>query len=352
MTLHPFSPSEHLGARVTRIGPARIRVRPRTVIVGTIAALFVVTASVVGLLTGTLPISMSDLGAIVTGHSDARTVKVVTDLRLPRVIAGVCVGAALGIAGAVFQSLSRNAIGSPDIIGFVSGAATGAVVQITVFGGGVIAVSISAVAGGLLTAAIVYALSFRGRATGGYRLILVGVGVGAMLGALNSLLLTRSSEDTAMMAQLWLTGSLNARTWTQAIPVLIAVVVLLPLLLLSAARINTLELGEDAATQLGVPAEQTRRIMMMLGVGLTAMAVAAAGPISFVALAAPHLARRLTHSPAVPLVTAGLFGSVLLLAADLASQYLPLRLAMPVGLLTGLIGGIYLLVLLARSTRL
>ncbi|MDR2294150.1 MAG: iron chelate uptake ABC transporter family permease subunit [Microbacterium sp.] len=352
MTTPNFRPSEHLGTRIVHVGHVSLRIHRRTALVSAIAVLMIFAAILAALLTGTIPISLADLATVIGGEADARTARVVLDLRLPRAVTGVAVGAALGIAGGVFQSLSRNAIGSPDIIGFVSGAAAGAVVQITLFAGGVFAVAMSAIAGGLATAAAVYALSFRGRATGGYRLVLVGIGVGAMLSALNSLLLTRSSEDTAMMAQLWLTGSLNARTWQQALPVFIAVVVFLPLLLLSAARINALELGEDAATQLGVPAEQTRRTMMVLGVGLTAMAVAAAGPISFVALAAPHIARRLTRSPAVPLLTAGLWGSVLLVAADLASQHLPLRLAMPVGLLTGLIGGIYLLVLLARSTRL
>lgn len=265
---------------------------------------------------------------------------------------GVCVGAALGVAGAVFQSLSRNALGSPDIIGFVSGAAAGAVVQITTFGGGLLAISLSAVAGGTVTAALVYVLAFRDRATGGYRLILVGIGVGAMLSALNSLLLTRSPDETALSAELWLTGSLNARTWGQATPVSLAVALLLPLLLLAAGRVNALELGEDTATQLGVPAETTRRTMMVIGVGLTAMAVAAAGPISFVALAAPHIARRLTRSPQAPLVTAGYIGSALLLGADVAAQRLPLQLTLPVGLVTSLIGGVYLLVLLARSTKL
>lgn len=347
-----FAPSKHLGRRVVRFGSVSVAAHPRTVTVSLVILCVLLVCCTLSLMTGTIPISLSEILAVARGQAGPQPTRVITDLRLPRLVTGLCVGAALGTAGAVFQSLSRNALGSPDIIGFVSGAAAGAVVQITVFGGGLLAVSLSAVAGGVVTAALVYVLAFRGRATGGYRLILVGIGVGAMLSALNSLLLTRSSDETAISAELWLTGSLNARTWAQAGPVAIAVAALLPLLLLSARRVNTLELGEDTATQLGVPTETTRRTMMLIGVGLTAMAVAAAGPVSFVALAAPHLARRLTRSPQVPLMTAAGVGAALLLTADLVSQRLPLQLTLPVGLVTSLIGGIYLLWLLARSTKL
>lgn len=349
-----FSAGGHLPGRIwrSRAGALSIRVRPRTLLICGILALIAAALGIGVLMTGSLGLGAGEVWAALTGRGEPRAERVVLTLRLPRLVAGLCVGACLGVAGAVFQSLSRNPLGSPDIIGFVSGAATGAIIQIVVLGGGPVAVALSAVASGLITAALVYALSFRGRATGGYRLILVGIGVGAVLQALNSLLLTRSAEDTAILAQLWLTGSLNARNWGHALPVAAALILLLPVLLLAARRINMIELGDDLGQQLGVHVESTRLIMMSAAVGMTAVAVAAAGPISFVALAAPHVVRQLTRSPTIPLLPSALMGAVLLVAADLASQHLPFGLAVPVGLLTGLFGGFYLLWLLARSARL
>lgn len=350
----PFKAGEYLPGVVVSAARGRVsfRVRPRTAIVCAVLAGAVLVGAVVALMTGTFPLSVGEVWNTLHGFGERRANTVIFSIRLPRLIAGIFVGACLGVSGAVFQSLSRNPLGSPDIIGFVSGAATGAIVQILFFNGGPIAVSLTAVVSGLITAAIVYLLSMKGKATGGYRLVLVGIGVGAILQAANSLILTRSSDDIALAAQLWLTGSLNARTWNQAVPVVVAFIVLTPILLLASRRMNLLELGDDISRQLGVQAERTRMLMMVAGIGLIAAAVAAAGPISFVALAAPHIVRQITRSPTIPILPAALMGSVLLLGADLLSQHLPLGIAAPVGLLTGLIGGIYLIWMLARTTRL
>ena len=322
---------------------------------GTVAVLLAATAAVFGVAAmgaGSIPLPFGDVLAAVFGLSeDRRTTAVVQRIRLPRTVTALAVGACLGAAGAVFQSVSRNALGSPDIIGFTTGAATGAVAQIILFDAGAGATALWAVGGGLLAAALVYLLSLQGGLTGGYRLVLVGIGVGAMLSALNSVLLAKGDADLAAQAHLWLSGSLSARTWDHAVPVLCALALLLPVLLALGRSLTLMEMGDDAARALGVRVESTRLMSMAAAVGLTAVATAAVGPLAFVALAAPQLAARLTRSPGVPIGTGAMMGAVLVLGSDLLSQQLPVRAALPIGLMTGLVGGIYLLWLLTRSKQ-
>lgn len=334
------------------LGSVRVRVSVRTAVVSTGLILLLAALSLVTLMTGKIALSPAEVLATLTGRTDdARAIQVVSSIRVPRALTGIAVGMALGGAGCVFQSVSRNALGSPDVIGFTTGAATGAVVQIVVFDAGPAATSLAAVATGLLTAVLVYTLSRSNGTTGGYRLVLVGIGVSAFLAALNTLVLARGDLDLATRARIWLSGSLNARTWADAWPVVVAVVVLLPLLCAQARRLDALEMGDDQALQLGVHAERTRVVTMLAAVVLTAAAVGAAGPIAFVALAAPQLASRLTRVPRVQVLTAALTGAALLVAADVVSVHLPLRAALPVGLATGALGGCYLLWLLTRTRQ-
>ncbi|HBP2672310.1 TPA: iron chelate uptake ABC transporter family permease subunit, partial [Pseudomonas aeruginosa] len=272
-------------------------------------------------------------------------------VRLPRVLTACLVGAALGMAGAIFQSISRNPLGSPDVIGFTTGAASGAIVQIILFDAGPLATSLAALAAGLCTALAVVLLARRGATAGGYRLVLVGIGVGASLSGLNSLLLVTGNLDQAMYAQLWLAGSLNTRTWSHVVPAALGLLASVPLALYHGRRLEVLELGDASAAQLGVAVERVRLQMVMVAVGMTAIATAAAGPIAFIALAGPQLARRLTRSAGVPLLSGALMGAVLLLAADLLGQRLAYVANLPIGLMTGLLGGFYLLWLLLRSRR-
>lgn len=333
-----------------QLGPVVLRFRRRTAVVGTVLTAAAFLLGIAAMQTGTITLAFADVVAGVFGLSgDPKTARVVQQIRLPRTVTALGVGACLGAAGATFQSISRNTLGSPDIIGFTTGAATGAVAQIVLFNAGPGATALAAIAGGLLAAAAVYLLSWNGGVTGGYRLVLVGIGVGAMLGAVNTILLAKGDSALAASAHLWLSGSLAARTWGHAGPVIIAVVLLLPVLLAFARNLNQLEMGDDAARALGVRVERTRLLSMAAAVGLTAVATAAAGPIAFVALAAPQLATRLTRSPGVPIGTGALMGAVLMVGSDLLSQHLPIRAAVPIGLMTGLVGGIYLLWLLTRS---
>ena len=328
----------------------RIPAAPRTVVVGIVLLATTALLGVLAMQTGTISFSFPEVMAAVFGLSDnPQAGMVIHRIRLPRTVTAIGVGLCLGAAGATFQSISRNALGSPDIIGFTTGAATGAVAQIILFNAGPAATALAAIAGGLLAAAVVYALSVRGGVSGGYRLILVGIGIGAMLGAVNTLLLLKGNEDLALQAQMWLSGSLAARTWEHAVPVAAAVVLLLPVLLVQGRSLGLLEMGDDVARALGVRVEASRLTSMAAAVGLTAVATAAVGPIAFVALAAPQLAARLTRSVQVPLGTGALMGAALMVACDLLTQRLPMTVHVPIGLMTGLVGGCYLLWLVTRS---
>lgn len=336
-----------------RLGPFSIRWRRRSAMTCAVLALVAVALGIVLLGTGTLAFTPGEVvGGLLGDGRNATAERVILRIRLPRLVTAVFVGASLGVAGSIFQSISRNALGSPDVIGFTTGAATGAIVQIILFNAGPLETSLAAVVAGLATAVLVFLLSMKARVTGGYRLVLVGIGVGAILSGINTVLLVMGDLDQAMSAQLWLAGSLNTRTWAHAIPAALGFALILPAAILHARRIDLLEMGDDAARQIGVPVERTRLVMVMAAVALTAIATAAAGPIAFVALAAPQLARRLTASSEVPLLSGAVMGVVLLLGADLVSQRLPLDANMPIGLTTGLLGGLYLLWLLARSRRL
>ncbi|MFE0018866.1 FecCD family ABC transporter permease [Mesorhizobium sp. NPDC059054] len=333
-----------------RIGGLSLRLRGRSVAVCIALALTGLALGILLLGTGTLHLTPSEVvGSLFGAGSNPTAERIVMRIRLPRMVTAMLVGASLGMAGAIFQSLSRNALGSPDIIGFTTGAATGALLQIVLFDAGPLAVSVAAFASCIATAVAVLLLSMKNGATGGYRLVLVGVGVGAILSGINTILLVKGGLDQAAAAQLWLAGSLNTRTWAHVIPAAIGFAALVPVIVLNARRTTLLEMGDDTASQLGVTPERTRLTMVMAAVSLTAIATAAAGPIAFVALAGPQLARRLTSSPDVPLVSGALMGTVLLLLADLISQRAPLQVNMPVGLTTGMLGGVYLLWLLTRK---
>lgn len=319
----------------------------RRLVVALIAALLA-AAAILALGTGTVTLGPGQVLAALLGTGEPKDVLVVQKIRAPRVATALAVGAALGAAGACFQSISRNPLGSPDIIGFTTGAATGAVAQIVLFNAGAWATGLSAMVCGLATAALVYLLSFSKSATGGQRLVIIGIGVGAMLGAVNTILLAKGDADLAAQANLWLSGSLGGRTWSDAALVGLCLLVLLPLLIVHGPRLTLLEMGDDTASALGVGAEAVRRITIFAAVCLTAAATAAAGPIAFVALASGQIIRQLIGNRTVPIWQASLAGALLLLACDVATQHLPLRAQVPIGLATSLAGGLYLLYLLTR----
>lgn len=344
----PASAARTLTAAGGRIS---LRTRPRTLLV---CGLLLTAAAAVGVLaigTGDYPLSPLDVLRTLAGGGPPGADFVVTDIRLPRLLTGLLVGAALGVSGAVFQSLSRNPLGSPDIVGFTTGSASGGLLAIIVLGGGTALVPFGAIAGGLATAAAVHLLTRRGGGAHGYRLVLTGIGVSAVLGAVNSYLLTRANLNEAQQAVVWLAGSLNGRGWEHVVPVAIALAVLLPATAALARPLSLLEMGDDAALGLGVPVARTRLALLVAAVALAAVATAAAGPVPFVALAAPQLARRLTRDPGPNLLPAAFMGALLAVAADYLAQRLLGGRELPVGIMTAAVGGIYLLWLLTRERR-
>ncbi|MEU3188766.1 iron chelate uptake ABC transporter family permease subunit [Streptomyces sp. NPDC006923] len=331
-------------------GGLSVRVDSRSALVVLVLTAAALAAGIVLVGSGDYPVPPGDVVAALTGHGTPGQEFIVRELRLPRILVGLLVGAALGLGGAVFQSITRNPLGSPDVIGFGQGATVGALSVIVLFHGGALAVAGGAVVGGTVTGAGVYLLAWR-RGVQGYRLVLVGIGVAAMLTAANHYLVTKADLIDATRAVLWMTGSLDGRDWDQVWPLLAVCAVLVPLILGHGRPLRMLEMGDDAAYALGVRVERTRVVLMASAVLLVAVATAAAGPISFVALSAPQLARRLTRSSGPHLGPAAVMGAVLLLVADWFATSAFGDRELPVGVVTGVLGGCYLLWLLIGERR-
>jgi ferric enterobactin transport system permease protein len=275
---------------------------------------------------------------------------VVNEWRLPRVLMALVTGAALGVSGAIFQSLMRNPLGSPDVMGLNTGAWSGVLVAMVLFGQHLTAITLAAMIGGILTALIVWALAWRnGIET--FRLIIIGIGIRAMLMAFNTWLLLKASLETALSAGLWFAGSLNGLTWAKTWPAAPLIFIMLACATLLVRRLRLLEMGDDTACALGVSVERSRLLLMLVAVLLTAASTALAGPISFIALVAPHIARRISGTARWGLTQSALCGALLLLAADFCAQRVFLPYQLPVGVVTVSLGGIYLIVLLIQESR-
>ncbi|SFK19142.1 FecCD family ABC transporter permease [Amycolatopsis sacchari] len=334
-----------------------LRRNPRalTVCLVALAVLLVVTA--VGVTIGEYPLELGSLPELLTGGGARLDRHILFDLRLPRAVTGCLAGACLGLAGAITQTVSRNPLATPDILG-VTGGASAAAVSVIVFGGGVYAITsglsavgvpLAALVGGLLAATAVYGLSWR-HGVDGYRLVLVGLGCAVILTALTSWLLVLASVNSAAQATVWLVGSISAVGWDQAVPLLVLSAVLVPAALTLPRTLAVTQLGDDAAVALGLRLQTARLGALGIAVGLTAAAVAAAGPVGFVALIVPQITLRLTGGSRPPLVASALGGAVLVQAADLAGRTL-FGLEVPVGLITAVLGAPYLIRLLLRRTR-
>jgi len=332
----------------TRSLSLRLDVRALAVEVALLVLLLVIGA--VTLTTGDFHVPLPDVIRTIFGGGTALDHFVIETLRLPRLLTGTLVGAALGVGGAIFQSLSRNPLGSPDIIGFDTGAATGALLVILLVHGSMTEVAGGAIVGGVATALVVYLLAMK-RGVQGYRLILIGIGIAATLSSVNSYLITRANITDAMVAAVWLTGSLNGRGWEHVRPIALALLILLPLAGRLGRDLRLLELGDDTGRALGINAERVRLAAIVVGVGLAAVATASAGPIGFVALAAPQIAHRLTQVPGPNVLASALTGAVLLTASDLAAQRIFAPTELPVGVMTGVVGGAYLAWLLGRQWK-
>lgn len=321
----------------------------RGVLVTAVTLALALAAAVVGLTTGSFHTSLPEVVSALTGHADARTSVVVLGLRVPRVLAALLIGAALALAGAVFQTLARNPLASPDIVGFTAGSATGALIGLIV-----IAPTASPAAGawtgGLLTVVVVMLIA-RSVGVSRERTILAGIALSMLLAAVNDYLLTRAPIDIARNADQWLHGSLAATSMDDVALLAGSIGILSLVLVLLHRDLRALELGDDTARALGVRTPRLRLALIVVAALLTGTATAVAGPIGFVALAAPQLARRMLGSAGIPLVGSALTGATVLVVADVIAQRALAPLQIPVGLLTGVVGGAYLFWVVARSRR-
>ncbi|MEA4943692.1 MAG: iron chelate uptake ABC transporter family permease subunit [Propionicimonas sp.] len=304
---------------------------------------------------GALAVGSSGLGldqvmAALRGTADPATTRIVVEWRLSRVVFALLGGAALAVGGAVFQAITRNPLGSPDIVGFSTGAYTGALLVALAGLNSALATSVGALAGGLLTGVAVYGLAYR-RGVTGSRVIVVGIGVSLFLGAFNTWVLTTMKLEQAISAASWGAGSLNDIGWLQVWPLAIGLLLVLPVVLWLGADLRALELGDDTGRGLGVPAEPVRATLLLAGIALVALVTAAAGPIAFVALAAPQLALRATRTPGVRVLPSAAFGALLLVVGDLIARTIIAPAQLPVGVVTLCLGGGYLVWLLAGFGR-
>lgn len=341
-----------------RVGPVSgpLRWRPFAVVVVGLA--LVVLAGAVSVARGDFPIPLGQVFDVLLGGGQRGQRFIVLDLRLPRALTAVFVGAALGVAGAVFQSIARNPLASPDILGVTWGAGAGAVTVITFAGsmgavGGTTAtvgVPLAALGGGLLAGLLVYGLAWR-RGIEGFRLVLVGIGVSAVTGNFTHYLLTVGDVTDAARVMVWITGSLNGRGWEHVVPVGLALAVLVPAALVGSRLLGALQFDDDTVRGLGVRLNGARSVMLLIAVVLAAVATASAGPVAFVALASPQIALRVAGTATPPLLGSAVVGGLLVVVSDLVARLAFGGFELPVGVVTAVLGAPYLMYLLVRSRR-
>lgn len=344
-----------------RVGPASWLVPVRAGLVTAVSIGLLGVLVVLDLAFGDFEMPIGTVVSTLLGGGDAASEFIIHELRLPQTTVAVLTGMALGLAGALTQTFARNPLASPDILGVTEGAAVGAVSVIVLsgasgYGGGLVSgtlqtvgLPVAAFIGGLVTAAALYLLSWR-RGIDGQRLVLVGIGLGAALSAVVSWLLVKARIQDAASAQVWLTGSLNARGWDHAVPLLLALLALVPLALLLVRSLNALLLGDDSARGLGTRLQTTQVLTLVAAVGLTSVAVSAVGPLEFVAFVVPQVALRLTGGSRPPMLASMALGACLVVAADLLTRVV-IPFALPAGLVTAAVGAPYLIWLLLRTNR-
>lgn len=333
--------------------------RPR-VFMATVAmlltALFLFAVSIT---LGDYQLSVSEVVRIIFLGDGSRIERItVFDWRMPRALTALTVGFALGLSGALTQSITGNPMASPDILGITAGASAAAVTVLTLNGGvaaltavaggiATIGLPLVALAGGLITGATIWVLSTRG-SFDSYRLVLFGIIITALMNAYIGFLMTRADLRDATTAQQWLAGSLNSTNWDRALPVGLIIALCIPLVVWLSFTLSALVLGQDLGSALGLSMTRVQTVVLLTAVALASVAVAATGPIGFVAFVAPQVALRITRQPTPPLLASGLMGAIFLTGSDVVLRsYLPMDL--PVGIVTSAFGGVFLLYLLVST---
>ncbi|OLL73494.1 ABC-type Fe3+-siderophore transport system, permease 2 component [Pseudonocardia sp. Ae168_Ps1] len=336
---------------VLRTPPLSGRIALRSALVCSALVLLCVVVTGLALSLGEIVYSPGEVLAALTGHASGPAELFVVGWRLPRAAAAVVFGAMLGVAGALFQTITRNPLGSPDIIGFTAGSSLAGTAAIVLIGSGFAVVAAGALLGGLVVAAAMVLLS-RGGGAAGFRLVIAGIALNAMLVSTESWLVLAADLDAALAAALWGAGTLNGADFAYiGAPMLFGVIAILLTVVLLGRRLDLLDMGDDTGTTLGGRPARTRLYAIGVGVLLVALVTAAAGPIALVALAAPHIGRRLAGSTGNALIPAACAGALLLAAADLAAQHLVPGQSYPVGVVTVVGGGLYLMTLIIRENR-
>ena len=331
-----------------------VRIHRRSAAVVIIGLLLLLGLSVYSLTLGDYGLGAADSFRRLLGDGGPRDdflgVYFVQSVRLPRMLAAVAVGCALGISGRIFQTISGNPLGSPDIVGLSTGCATGALIAIIVLGSSPAVTGLGALVGGLVSGAAILACAGGMRVTG-MRVVLVGIGCSAALRAINSLLIVKAPLEAAQRAQLWSAGSFSGVTFARLTPLLIVLGVVACACVAAAVPLGLVAMGDDVATGLGVRVRRIRLLSIAVAILLVACATAVAGPVAFVALSAPHIAHRLCGGGGVGFASSALVGALLVLASDVCAQRLIAPAELPVGVVTGVVGGLYLLWLLIREVR-
>nr|WP_157344878.1 iron chelate uptake ABC transporter family permease subunit [Nocardioides sp. MAH-18] len=312
-------------------------------------AVLVVAVYALSLMVGNTFYGPGEVWDVVRGETVPGASFTVGELRLPRATLALLTGAAFGLGGVTFQTMLRNPLASPDIIGISSGASAAAVIGIVVYELGATAVSFVAIPAALGTTLLIYVLAYKD-GIAGTRLILIGIGVDVMLRSVIAYVLMRAAVWDIQAAMRWLTGNLNNASWESVRPLAVAMVLAVPVLLTQARSLSLLQQGDDSATALGVRVERTRLVAILAAVVLIAFATAAAGPIAFVAFLAGPIAARVVGGGTSLMVPAALVGALLVLSADLVGQF-AFENRYPVGVITGALGAPFLLYLLIRTNR-
>lgn len=340
------------GLRGGSASAARVRAASRSArrfwMVLSVLAVLLTAVVLVGALVGNTMLRTGDLAAWL-GASAPPPIALAFDERVPRVLAAVLAGAALAISGGVTQSVSRNPLADPGLLGITGGAGLGAVLAITLGFTSTLGLTVAAVLFALIAFALVYGLSWRGGLSAD-RLVLIGIGVSAGAAALTTLLLLRSDPWNTPAIYTWLSGTTYGKSFAQLAPVAVVLVVALPLVLASRRELDLLALDEDTPRALGVRLERSRLGLLTLAALLAAASVTAVGVVGFVGLLAPHASRALVGSRSARFIpVAALLGAVLVGAADAVGRTVIAPAQLPAGLVVALIGAPYFVWLLWRT---
>ncbi|SFT04859.1 MULTISPECIES: FecCD family ABC transporter permease [Saccharopolyspora] len=349
--LRSLASRTNTGEAALRAGPVSLRLNLRAALVFLALSSAAFAGGVANVGYGAYPVPPLEVVRTLLGLADdSGQAFVINTLRLPRALVAVAVGAALAVSGAMLQGLTRNDLAAPDIIGVNAGASLAAVSLIVAAPAAATAyLQPAALGGAFLVAGLLYALAWRGNSSP-VRLVLVGIGLNAIAAAGTTLMITIGEMQQVSFALIWLAGSVHGRGWDELQSFAPWLVVLLPLALFLARRLNAMNLGDDVARVLGLRVETTRGLLLLASVGLAGTAVATAGAVGFVALMAPHIARQLVGSSYGALIpVAAATGAAIVVGADFVGRTLFAPVEIPAGIVTAVLGAPFFLYLLHRS---